>query len=163
MFVRSLLALGLFAASFVLPTLAVDKTANPDLVAKLKTAATQLDRLALLPDDSDWVYDFTKKPFYTFSPGGVINANAATFPAVCSTFHCNRGSTDTATGCWQWHDDSRLESWALLHASTTLPSSSGQLRRCGFRHNGHLHDRRKRCTNGQDHAYSRKDDHLPAS
>ena len=38
---------------------AVDKTRDPDLVAQLKTAATQLDRDALLPNDSDWLYDFT--------------------------------------------------------------------------------------------------------
>ena len=39
-------------------TLAVDATRNPELVAKLKAAATQLDRLALLPHDTDWLFDF---------------------------------------------------------------------------------------------------------
>lgn len=38
---------------------AIDITRDPDLVAKLKTAATNKDRRALLPDDSDWKYDFT--------------------------------------------------------------------------------------------------------
>jgi hypothetical protein len=61
---------------------AVDKTVNPALDASLKTAATQLDRLALLPSNSDWVFDFTAQPSYTYSPGSVVNANAATFPAT---------------------------------------------------------------------------------
>ncbi|TKA54559.1 hypothetical protein B0A49_12773, partial [Cryomyces minteri] len=69
-------------ALFALHAAAVDKTSNPDLVAKLKAAATQLDRLNLLPSNSDWLYDFTSHPYYTFQPGGVINANAATFPAT---------------------------------------------------------------------------------
>jgi hypothetical protein len=41
--------------------LAVDVTTNPDLVAKLKMAATDLDRMKLLPKDSDWEFDFTKQ------------------------------------------------------------------------------------------------------
>ncbi|MCJ1229679.1 hypothetical protein MMC12_006348 [Toensbergia leucococca] len=61
---------------------AVDVTVNPALVGQLKTAATQLDRLNLLPEDSDWLFDFTAQPKYTFSPGSVVNANAATFPAT---------------------------------------------------------------------------------
>jgi hypothetical protein len=61
---------------------AVDKTVNPSLDAALKTAATQLDRLALLPSNSDWTFDFTAQPGYTYSPGSVVNANAATFPAA---------------------------------------------------------------------------------
>ena len=62
--------------------LAIDTDTNADLVAKLKTANTALDRLALLPSDSDWLFDFTKSDKYTFAPGGVVNANAATFPAT---------------------------------------------------------------------------------
>lgn len=61
---------------------ATDKTANPSLDASLKTAATQLGRLALLPSDSDWLFDFRAQPSYTYSPGSVVNANAATFPAA---------------------------------------------------------------------------------
>ena len=38
---------------------AVDVTRDPSLDANLVTAATQLDRLALLPDDKDWLFDFT--------------------------------------------------------------------------------------------------------
>lgn len=62
--------------------LGVDNDVNPDLVAKLRMANTNLDRMKLLPDDSDWFFDFTKSDKYTFAPGGVINANAATFPAT---------------------------------------------------------------------------------
>ncbi|GAB7347631.1 hypothetical protein MBLNU459_g4501t1 [Dothideomycetes sp. NU459] len=82
MFPRFSLALGLLLSVCSSRVVAVDKTRNPELVAQLKTAATQLDRDALLPDDSDWLFDFTAQEYYTFSPGGVINANAATFPAV---------------------------------------------------------------------------------
>ncbi|KIW88988.1 uncharacterized protein Z519_10472 [Cladophialophora bantiana CBS 173.52] len=61
---------------------AVDVDKNADLVAKLRLANTNLDRMTLLPDDADWLFDFTKQDKYTFSPGGVINANSATFPAA---------------------------------------------------------------------------------
>ncbi|OQV11163.1 hypothetical protein CLAIMM_15043 [Cladophialophora immunda] len=61
---------------------AVDTDKNPDLVAKLRVANTNLDRMKLLPNDTDWFFDFTKQDKYTFSPGGVVNANAATFPAT---------------------------------------------------------------------------------
>lgn len=62
--------------------LAVDNDKDADLVSKLRLANTNLDRMKLLPDDSDWFFDFTKQDKYTFSPGGVVNANAATFPAT---------------------------------------------------------------------------------
>jgi len=62
---------------------AVDVTSNPDLISKLITANSQLDRLALLPDDAkDWHFDFTVQKNYNFAPGGVVNMNAATFPAA---------------------------------------------------------------------------------
>lgn len=54
--------------------LAIDVTSNPDLVAKLKMSATNLDRMKLLSKDSDWEFDFTKQKKYTFAPGGVVNA-----------------------------------------------------------------------------------------
>jgi len=52
-------ALGLLLAA-VMPhaALAVDATRDPALVAQLRAAATQLDRLNLLPEDSDWTFDF---------------------------------------------------------------------------------------------------------
>lgn len=62
-------------------TSAIDTTRDPALDASLLTAATQLDRLNLLPSDSSWSFDYTQQPTYTFAPGAVINANAATFPA----------------------------------------------------------------------------------
>ena len=74
--------LSLLVLAIVATVYAVDKDTNTDLVAKLRMANTNLDRLALLPKDEDWLFDFTKDDKYTFSPGGVVNANAATFPAT---------------------------------------------------------------------------------
>jgi hypothetical protein len=65
-----------------IPTLAVDKTSNPDLSTRLKTATTNLDRHALLPHSDDWTFRYEKSSSYTFRPGSVVNANAATFPAL---------------------------------------------------------------------------------
>ncbi|KAK4926932.1 hypothetical protein LTR66_000885 [Elasticomyces elasticus] len=76
------ISLGLLVAAFASNVAAIDVTRDPAKVAALKNAASQLDRLALLPDDSDWLFDFTEQKYYTFAPGGVINANAATFPAA---------------------------------------------------------------------------------
>ncbi|KAH7323450.1 RmlC-like cupin domain-containing protein [Rhexocercosporidium sp. MPI-PUGE-AT-0058] len=61
---------------------AVDTTVNPQLVASLKGSATQLDRLKLLSSDSDWLFDFKAQESYTYTPGSVVNANVATFPAL---------------------------------------------------------------------------------
>ncbi|KAF2088422.1 RmlC-like cupin [Saccharata proteae CBS 121410] len=58
---------------------AVDHDADASRVFQARTANTWLDRSKLFGDD-DAVFDFTKQDYYTFSPGGVINANAATFP-----------------------------------------------------------------------------------
>ena len=66
-------------------TSAVDQTVNPQLDAQLKSAATQLDRQKLLPSDSMWIFDFSAQPGYTYNPGSVVNANAATFPAMTDT------------------------------------------------------------------------------
>ncbi|KAF2155941.1 RmlC-like cupin [Myriangium duriaei CBS 260.36] len=77
---------GALAAAFLalaVPSVhAVDKTRFPQLVAQLKAAATNLDRMALLSTNADWFFDFNIQPYSTFSPGGVVNANAATFPAT---------------------------------------------------------------------------------
>ncbi|KAF2268616.1 RmlC-like cupin, partial [Lojkania enalia] len=59
---------------------AVDIPKNRDLNAKLKLAATNLERMALLPSNSDWTFDFNYR--IDFNPGSVVNANAATFPAL---------------------------------------------------------------------------------
>jgi len=66
---------------FLAPTSAVDQTVDPELVAKLKTAATMRDRLNMLTDQQ-LLYDFTKNPEYSWKPGSVCNANAATFPIL---------------------------------------------------------------------------------
>lgn len=71
--------------TFALPTSLNDE---PDpLVAHLITAATSLDRLKLLPKDSDFVFDFFSPPNGSnINPGGedghIILANRATFPAL---------------------------------------------------------------------------------
>jgi hypothetical protein len=83
MFRQFVLATALLTTTLWQGVVAVDKTRYPEKIAALDTAATQLDRLALLPNDEDWVFDFTKQdPWYNFSPGGVTNMNAATFPAA---------------------------------------------------------------------------------
>ena len=74
--------LSLLTLAIVATVYAVDKDSNPDLVSKLRMANTNLDRMNLLPKDEDWLFDFTKSDKYTFAPGGVVNANAATFPAT---------------------------------------------------------------------------------
>lgn len=80
MYYRFIIAGALLVAQ---QAIAVDVTRDPSLDANLATAATQLDRLALLPDDKDWLFDFTvQAPNYNFAPGGVTNLNAATFPAA---------------------------------------------------------------------------------
>jgi oxalate decarboxylase/phosphoglucose isomerase-like protein (cupin superfamily) len=71
-----LLPLSLLATT----ALAVDTPKDPDLNAKLKTSATELAKLNLTHDQL--VYDFKAQPYFTYSPGGVVNANAATFPAA---------------------------------------------------------------------------------
>jgi len=83
MYSRLALASSVLLAALTKHAVAVDKTRDPALDASLGSAATQLDRLALLPSDDDWLFDFTvQEPSYNFAPGGVVNMNAATFPAA---------------------------------------------------------------------------------
>lgn len=58
------------------------ETRNADLVAKLRMAASNKDRAALLPNNDDWKFDFSKQADYSYSPGSVISANVASFPAA---------------------------------------------------------------------------------
>ncbi|KAH9864550.1 hypothetical protein J1614_010485 [Plenodomus biglobosus] len=58
------------------------RTVDPDLNARLKSAATNFDRQALLTEDSDWWYDFGSHPNFSNAVGSVITADAATFPAL---------------------------------------------------------------------------------
>ncbi|CAO2654375.1 Nn.00g111080.m01.CDS01 [Neocucurbitaria sp. VM-36] len=72
--------------AFLLPLIRAaepkSRTVDPDLNARLKTAATNFDRQALLTKDSDWWYDFDHHPNYNSAVGAVITADAATFPAL---------------------------------------------------------------------------------
>jgi oxalate decarboxylase/phosphoglucose isomerase-like protein (cupin superfamily) len=61
---------------------AKSRTVRPDLNAALRSAATAFDRAALLASDTDWYYDFDLHPNYNSETGAVINADAATFPAL---------------------------------------------------------------------------------
>jgi len=79
MYSRTILS-GLLVALFSTAG-AIDATRNPALNEQLEDAPTALDRLALLSTDAQWTFDFTEQPTYSFSPGSVVNANAATFPA----------------------------------------------------------------------------------
>jgi oxalate decarboxylase/phosphoglucose isomerase-like protein (cupin superfamily) len=58
------------------------KALMPNINAKLKLAATNYDRHTILAKDSDWYYDFFNHTDYDSEVGSVINADAATFPAV---------------------------------------------------------------------------------
>lgn len=71
-----------FVVAIASLALAVDTDVDPGLVANLRTADTNLDKMNLLSKDSDWFFDFCKSDNYNFSPGGVAWANAATFPAT---------------------------------------------------------------------------------
>lgn len=59
-----------------------NKALNPNLNAMLKMAATNTDRHALLPNDTDWYYDFPSHSNFDDKVGSVITADAALFPAV---------------------------------------------------------------------------------
>ncbi|KAM0276176.1 hypothetical protein ACHAQH_007028 [Verticillium albo-atrum] len=61
---------------------AVDQSVDPALVSRLKSSPTELDKIKLLPQDSDWTFDYFASSFHDYAPGGVVNANAATFPAT---------------------------------------------------------------------------------
>ncbi|RYN56898.1 hypothetical protein AA0118_g8061 [Alternaria tenuissima] len=80
--------IALLLLTSLLPTLitATDmpksRTVNPELNAALRMAATNFDRQALLPADTDWYYDFDSNPNYDSPNGAVINADAASFPAL---------------------------------------------------------------------------------
>ncbi|OLN94110.1 Spherulin-1A 3 [Colletotrichum chlorophyti] len=63
-------------------TEATDDTLYPDLVRSLRTSPTELDKLTILPEDEDWTFNYFAHHFHTHNPGGVVNANAATFPAT---------------------------------------------------------------------------------
>ena len=61
----------LLTCAFTVLAGAVDTVVNPALDTQLESSSTMLQRLALLPDGPSWKFDFTTKPTYTFTPGGV--------------------------------------------------------------------------------------------
>jgi oxalate decarboxylase/phosphoglucose isomerase-like protein (cupin superfamily) len=73
---NTLFALSLLATS----VMATDVARDPELVADIKTAPSALDALKLVQDN--FTFDFTTHEYYSYEPGGVVNANAATWPAV---------------------------------------------------------------------------------
>lgn len=73
---NTIFALSLLATS----VLATDVARDPELVANIKTAPSALDALNLVHDD--FVFDFTTHEYYSYEPGGVVNANAANWPTV---------------------------------------------------------------------------------
>ena len=64
---------GALVALLVTQVAAVDQTVNPQLDDEIKLAPTNYDKVnKLLPNDSDWTYDFTTNKFYTFSQASRI-------------------------------------------------------------------------------------------
>ncbi|GKT50147.1 sphingoid long-chain base transporter RSB1 [Colletotrichum spaethianum] len=61
---------------------ATDDTQYPDLVRSLRTSPAELGKLGILPDDKNWTFNYFAHRFHTHTPGGVVNADAATFPAT---------------------------------------------------------------------------------
>lgn len=65
----------------LIPGIKADVSQNPTLIAQLKSAGTQLDRLAMPPSDAiDWTFDFHAQKSYSFDPASVVNANTASWP-----------------------------------------------------------------------------------
>jgi len=154
------------AAMFLAATaLAVDSTRNPSLNAELETATQQIDRLALLPSDSDWLFDFTAQPSYTFSPGSVVNANAATFPAAvdneltmvcagCLPLCMMTGANTFCSGTYQPR--------TLCNVATSLAPTRQQLCHGHHRQRDDIYDRRKWCPQHQRGPLTWSHDHFPS-
>ncbi len=72
-----------FLAACILPiALVAGSVADRELISDLTDVGSQKDRLDLLPQDSDWEFDFMASDRWSFEPGSVVNANRETFPAV---------------------------------------------------------------------------------
>lgn len=93
---NSLVLLATLAASVsAAPAVEKDKrtlpstSGNLDLIAKLVTAPTQADRVALLPNDNDFTYDFRNPPTSRGNSTGLggftIRADRATMPGLIGT------------------------------------------------------------------------------
>ena len=142
--------------------LAIDADVDPDLAAKLRMANTNLDRMNLLPKDSDWFFDFTKQEKYTFQPGGVVNANAATFPATVGQ-GMTMVSPQKSLSCTSCADitPGYAQPRSMFYAPATHSSPRHQLRRCHLRHNPDIYDRRKWRANRHRDSQVWADDHFP--
>lgn len=144
MYLNTIASLALLFSVLPNQVFTTDTTRDPGLVAKLKTAATQLDRLNLLSKDSDWLYDFTAQKEYTYSPGSVVNANVScTIPL--KTLYGLRAllmrmiiGSHIPRGCREWPDHGPHLTWTVFHAASALPSTSFQLRRCSVGLNGRV-------------------------
>lgn len=64
--------------------LGIDNPVDPTLSTDLKMALTHLEYMNSLSDE-DMVYDFNKAIANPWSPGSVLNANAATWPVLTNT------------------------------------------------------------------------------
>jgi len=82
MFQHAALTVGIVLVTLAGLAAAVDETSDAPKIARLITANSHLDEQAILSDDKDYHYDFTKNKNYNFAPGGVANMNADTFPAA---------------------------------------------------------------------------------
>lgn len=79
-------ALSLLSPFWLDPTAAMDNppipAEGPDVVRRLITAATTLDREKILSTNESWLFDFNDFPeTFNFAPGGVTTMKTATFPA----------------------------------------------------------------------------------
>lgn len=170
---RILLGVSLTLAIFSNSVVAVDNTTNPDLIAKLITANSQLDRLALLPDDEAWHFDFTAQKFYTFAPGGVVNMNAATFPAAKgnkmtrespkSGRTCSLLLSPTYTQPTNTSSSGNAQPRTLLDAPDALARASHQLRRRDTRQHNDVHVRGERGSTGHRSPDAGARDDFPTS
>jgi hypothetical protein len=173
MFQNAALTVGLVSAALVGLVAAVDETTNPERIAQLVAANSHLDQQAILGDDLDWHFDFTRNKNYNFAPGGVANMNAATFPAakiggmtsehppaahLLFCIHGNRAPAD--------HHRLALSGNAqpgpLLDAPTALAPERGQLRRGRLGQHHHVHVPRERRPAGHAGLDPGPRHHLPA-
>jgi hypothetical protein len=129
-------ACSLVGLAALISPIKADETQNPDLVAKLKAAGSQLDRLKLLPnDDTDWTFDFTAQKKYSFDPASVVNANSASFPVCLTTisllcinppllFFPQSNTNSRLDRCGQQIDNGHDPTWPVWDVAAALPPKS---------------------------------------
>ncbi|KAI1333611.1 RmlC-like cupin domain-containing protein [Xylariaceae sp. FL0016] len=71
---------------FLLGTIIAQSTAqnngNTNISIEIGFQTSELDRMNILRQESDWTFDFLSQPNYTYNPGSVLNADSTTFPAT---------------------------------------------------------------------------------